>query len=63
MAGALGVRLGGRNTYDGIEEVRPYIGDPVRPLEISCIPQTIRIMYATSAAGLAFCLVARWLVS
>jgi adenosylcobinamide-phosphate synthase len=63
VAGALGVRLGGRNTYDGIEEVRPYIGDPVRPLEISCILQTIRIMYATSAAGLAFCLVARWLVS
>jgi adenosylcobinamide-phosphate synthase len=63
MAGALGVRLGGRNTYDGIEDVRPYIGDPVRPLEISCIPQTIRIMYATSAVGLAFCLAARWLVS
>jgi adenosylcobinamide-phosphate synthase len=63
MAGALGVRLGGRNTYDGIEDVRPYIGDPIRPLAISCIPQTIRIMYATSAAGLAFCLVARWLVS
>jgi adenosylcobinamide-phosphate synthase len=63
MAGALGVRLGGRSTYDGIEEVRPYIGDPVHPLEISCIPQTIRIMYATSAAGLAFCLAARWAVS
>ena len=63
MAGALGVRLGGRNTYDGIGDVRPYIGDPVHPLEISCIPQTLRIMYATSAAGLACCLAARWLVS
>jgi adenosylcobinamide-phosphate synthase len=63
MAGALGVRLGGPNTYDGIEDVRPYIGDPVRPLEIACILRTIRIMYATSAVGLACCLAARWLVS
>jgi adenosylcobinamide-phosphate synthase len=63
MAGALGVRLGGRNTYDGVEEVRPYLGDPIRPLETSCIPQAMRIMYATSAAGLGLGLLARWLVS
>jgi adenosylcobinamide-phosphate synthase len=63
MAGALGVRLGGANSYDGIEEVRPYIGEALRPLESACIPQTVRIMYATSAAGLACCLMARWLVS
>jgi adenosylcobinamide-phosphate synthase len=63
MAGALGVRLGGRNTYDGVEEVRPYLGDPVQPLETSCIPQAIRIMYATSIAGLGLGLLARWLVS
>jgi adenosylcobinamide-phosphate synthase len=63
MAGALGVQLGGRNTYDGVDEMRPYIGDPVRPLDISCIPQAIRVMYATSAVGLVLCLGARWLVS
>jgi adenosylcobinamide-phosphate synthase len=63
MAGALGVRLGGRNIYDGVEDVRPYIGDPLRPLDISCIPQAIRVMYATSAVGLVLCLGARWLVS
>ena len=63
MAGALGVRLGGRNSYGGVEEVRPYLGDPVRALDIACIPQAIRVMYATSAAGLVLCLVARWLVS
>jgi adenosylcobinamide-phosphate synthase len=63
MAGALGVRLGGRNSYDGVEEVRPYLGDPVRALDIACIPQAIRVMYATSAAGLVLCLGARWLVS
>jgi adenosylcobinamide-phosphate synthase len=63
MAGALGVRLGGPNTYDGIKDVRPYIGDPIHALEIACIPQTIRIMYATSTVGLACCLAVRWLVS
>ncbi len=63
MAGALGVRLGGRNTYDGVEDVRPYIGDPVRPLDASCIPQAIHVMYATSAAALAIFLGTRWLVS
>jgi adenosylcobinamide-phosphate synthase len=31
MAGALGVRLGGRNVYSGRTEVRPLIGDGPRP--------------------------------
>jgi adenosylcobinamide-phosphate synthase len=63
MAGALGVRLGGRNTYDGVENFRPYLGDPVSPLEPSCIPRAVRIMYATSACALVVCVAARWLVS
>lgn len=63
MAGALGIRLGGSNTYDGVENVRPYLGDPVHPLESPCIPQAIRVMYATSVAGLTLCLMVRWLVA
>jgi adenosylcobinamide-phosphate synthase len=31
MAGALGVRLGGRNRYFGRSEVRPFLGDGPRP--------------------------------
>ncbi|MFY1651869.1 cobalamin biosynthesis protein [Solwaraspora sp. WMMB762] len=31
FAGALGVRLGGRNIYFGRSEVRPYLGDGPRP--------------------------------
>ncbi|MEV4619639.1 cobalamin biosynthesis protein [Asanoa sp. NPDC049573] len=31
MAGALGVRLGGRNVYFGRTETRPYLGDGPRP--------------------------------
>ncbi len=32
MAGALGVRLGGRNVYFGRAEVRPFLGDGPRPV-------------------------------
>ena len=63
MAGALGVRLGGMNTYDGVKNTRPYLGDPLQPLESSCITEAVRVMYATSAAGLAASLVWRWIVS
>ena len=32
MAGALGVRLGGRNVYFGRTEVRPFLGDGPKPV-------------------------------
>jgi adenosylcobinamide-phosphate synthase len=63
MAGALGVRLGGMNSYDGVQHLRPYLGDPLQPLERSCIPEAVRVMYATSAAGLAVSLAWRWIVT
>jgi adenosylcobinamide-phosphate synthase len=63
MAGALEVRLGGKNTYDGVEDMRPYLGEPIHPLQPSCIPQALRLMYATSTLALAIGLGARWLVS
>jgi adenosylcobinamide-phosphate synthase len=31
MAGALGVRLGGRNVYFGRSETRPFLGDGPKP--------------------------------
>lgn len=62
MAGALGIRLGGQNTYGGVENRRPYLGDPLRPLASACILQAIRIMYATSAVALVVGVGARWLV-
>jgi adenosylcobinamide-phosphate synthase len=34
MAGALGVRLGGRNVYFGHAEVRPFLGDGPRPVAV-----------------------------
>src|SRR5262249_5735933 len=63
MAGALGVRLGGTNTYDGVVYVQPYLGDPLRALDISCIPQAVRVMLGTSISGLLLCLSVRWVVN
>lgn len=51
VAGALGVRLGGLNYYDGEPEMRAYMGDPLRPLEPADIPRAVRLMYL--AAGMA----------
>jgi len=52
MAGALGIRLGGVNYYGGIEERRSYMGDEMRPLDICCIKDAIRIMYVISFLAL-----------
>lgn len=49
VAGALGVRLGGRNVYAGRVEVRPFLGDGPRP-DASHLPRVARI---SAAVGLA----------
>ncbi|WP_018908928.1 cobalamin biosynthesis protein [Salinispora arenicola] len=49
MAGALGVRLGGRNVYAGRVEVRPFLGDGPRP-QAGHLPRTARI---SATVGLA----------
>jgi adenosylcobinamide-phosphate synthase len=49
MAGALGVRLGGRNVYFGRSEVRPFLGDGPRP-EFRHITRAVKL---SSAVGLA----------
>ncbi|WP_330441288.1 cobalamin biosynthesis protein [Micromonospora sp. NBC_00821] len=54
MAGALGVRLGGRNIYFGRSEVRPFLGDGPRP-EARHLKRAARISGAVglAAVGLA----------
>jgi adenosylcobinamide-phosphate synthase len=47
-AGALGVRLGGTNTYGGEAETRPFIGDPAVALEPRHIRLANRLMFATA---------------
>ena len=55
FAAALGVRLGGENTYHGLREVRAELGDgrPPAPADIARANRLSRDVTATFAAGLA----------
>lgn len=55
-AGALGVRLGGSNTYFGKPVEKPTIGDPLRTLDAASWRGAVRLMY-----GAEVLLVAAWL--
>lgn len=48
LAGALRVRLGGVNWYQGRAVPMPFMGDAERPLEPERIREAIRLMYACS---------------
>ena len=48
MAGALGVRLGGENSYFGKKSLRPYMGDAEQPLQAGDILRVIRLMVVTT---------------
>lgn len=48
MAGALGVRLGGLNTYNSVSVLKPLIGDNIFPLEMRHIKVSIAIAYMAS---------------
>lgn len=52
VAGALGIQLGGVNTYHGEVQRRPELGDALRPLEVADIRHAVDLMYATT--GVAF---------
>lgn len=48
VAGALGVELGGRNTYGGVASVRARMGWPLRPLGRDDIPAAVGLLYKVS---------------
>jgi adenosylcobinamide-phosphate synthase len=48
FAGALGLRLGGKNSYDGIIERIPYIGDEIEFFTIEHIDRANAIMLIAS---------------
>jgi adenosylcobinamide-phosphate synthase len=56
FAGALGVRLGGRNVYAGLTEERGTLGDG-RPVEVADITRATRLSRLVSAGGLAVALI------
>lgn len=45
VAGALGVRLGGVNSYFGQPSTRPFMGDPLQPLQARHILQAVQLMW------------------
>lgn len=60
MAGALGVRLGGRNYYDGVPHEAPLIGEGAAEISPEHIRQASRIMIVTYGLGLFFALLSLW---
>lgn len=62
VAGALGVRLGGPNTYFGERVEKPWIGDALREITPDDITITIRLMTLSSVLALALFAVVRIVV-
>ena len=60
VAGALGVQLGGPNSYFGTVMEKPAIGDATRPLEPQDILRANHLMLLASALTLLVCLALRW---
>ncbi len=64
-AGALGIRLGGTNSYGGQTVQKAYIGDAGRHLTVKLQPETRRLLYLTSllAVGVSVAGIAifRWI--
>ena len=52
-AGLLGLRLAGDASYHGQLHKKPFIGDPLRPIEHRDIPRACRLMYGTALLALA----------
>ncbi len=52
VAGALGIQLGGPNTYFGERVEKPWIGDARRAIAFSDIPRAIRLMNTASLLAL-----------
>jgi len=52
LAGALGVQLGGTNSYDGVPEARPLVGESRRGLEVADIRRSVAWMYASAVLAL-----------
>jgi adenosylcobinamide-phosphate synthase len=60
MAGALGVRLGGTNYYEGVVHEAPLIGDGTAEITAEHIREASRIMIFTYGLGLFFALLSLW---
>jgi adenosylcobinamide-phosphate synthase len=62
LAGALGVRVGGTNFYDGERHDGQYLGDVHNPLDDQALRDALRLTGCVSLLMFALCLSARLLV-
>ncbi|MCA1686300.1 MAG: adenosylcobinamide-phosphate synthase CbiB [Planctomycetia bacterium] len=63
MAGALGVRLGGPATYQGVPGMKPTLGPAGTPIGPETVRRAVRVMTAASLTGAALAWACRlWLV-
>ena len=59
-AGALGVRLGGYNSYFGKMSFRAYMGDPLRDLTEKTILRAVQLMYTASIGAVIVAALCRY---
>lgn len=63
MAGALGIRLGGPATYGGFPSVKPFLGDPVDPIDPATVRRAVGLMRTAAASAILLAWAARaWLL-
>ena len=55
-AGALGVRLGGSSSYNGVSSMKEYIGEQLNPLDEHAYHRMIKIMYISTLLMAAACM-------
>ena len=63
VAGALNVRLGGTNFYNGIPRTSPLIGIQQKVLNVSSIGDVVRLMYGASFIMFIGCLLILWRIT
>ena len=61
-AGALDIQINGPAVYEGRVENKPFVGDPLRPVEIADIRRAHRLLFASSAASALLALALRALI-
>ncbi len=54
FAGALGIKLGGASTYNGVTLHKPFLGSSEKDVEAGDIKKSIRLMWCTSIVALVF---------
>jgi len=52
IAGVLGIRLGGWNSYGGVLSFREYMGESLRQIQLADIKAAVRLSFITAIVGL-----------